>query len=175
MNYYDGNTVTALWNYAQHYAMSDNSFGTTFGPSSPGAINLVSGDTGGVDMAHTANNPTIATAATPNADLTPDGKGGYSLTSDAQPYWDDCSTRDAVALTGKNIGDELNAAGLSWGWFQGGFRPTTCSPTPRPRPATPASRPRLHPGRVQGAGSRPRSRTPATRASATPCTRSGPV
>src|SRR5947209_9460621 len=24
MGYYDGNTVTALWNYAQHYAMSDN-------------------------------------------------------------------------------------------------------------------------------------------------------
>jgi phospholipase C len=27
--------------------MSDNSFGTTFGPPAPGAINLVSGDTGG--------------------------------------------------------------------------------------------------------------------------------
>ena len=25
MGYYDGNTVTALWNYAQHFAMSDNS------------------------------------------------------------------------------------------------------------------------------------------------------
>jgi phospholipase C len=50
MNYYDGNTVTALWNYAQQYAMSDNSYNTTFGPSSPGAINLASGDTGGVDM-----------------------------------------------------------------------------------------------------------------------------
>ena len=58
MNYYDGNTVTALWNYAQHYAMSDNSFGTTFGPSSPGAVNLVAGNTGGVDMTHTAKNPT---------------------------------------------------------------------------------------------------------------------
>src|SRR5262249_19893088 len=56
MNYYDGNTVTALWNYAQRFAMSDNSFNTTFGPSSPGAINLVSGNTGGVDMTHTANN-----------------------------------------------------------------------------------------------------------------------
>ena len=54
MDYYDGNTITALWNYAQHYAMSDNSFGTTFGPSAPGAINLVSGDTGGVDTAHMA-------------------------------------------------------------------------------------------------------------------------
>ena len=37
MGYYDGNTVTALWNYAQNFAMSDNSFGTTFGPSTPGA------------------------------------------------------------------------------------------------------------------------------------------
>ena len=125
MNYYDGNTVTAMWNYAQRFAMSDNSYGTTFGPSSPGAINLVSGDTGGVDMTHTANNPSIATPAKPNADLTADGQGGFSLTSDAQPYWDDCSTRDAVAMSGKNIGDLLNAQGLSWGWFQGGFRPST--------------------------------------------------
>jgi phospholipase C len=28
-------------------------------------------------------------------------------------------------MTGTNIGDELNAKGLSWGWFQGGFQPTT--------------------------------------------------
>jgi phospholipase C len=26
MDYYDGNTVTALWNYAQHFAMSDSFF-----------------------------------------------------------------------------------------------------------------------------------------------------
>jgi phospholipase C len=127
MDYYDGNVTTAFWNYAQRYAMSDNSYNTTFGPSAPGAINLVSGDTGGVDTtpAHLVNNPSVASSSSPNADLTHDGLGGFSLTSDAQPYFDDCSTRDAVALTGTNIGDELNAAGLSWGWFQGGFRPTT--------------------------------------------------
>jgi len=28
MDYYDGNTVTGLWNYAQHYALSDNNFDT---------------------------------------------------------------------------------------------------------------------------------------------------
>jgi phospholipase C len=125
MDYYDGNTVTALWNYAQHFAMSDDSFGTTFGPSAPGAINLVSGDTGNVDMSHTVNSPSVATPTAPDADLTANGRGGYTLTSDAQPYWDDCSTRDAVALTGENIGDELNAGGISWGWFEGGFDPTT--------------------------------------------------
>ena len=117
MNYYDGNTVTALWNYAQRFAMSDNSFGTTFGPSSPGAVNLVSGNTGGVG-------PMINGADT-DGDTVPDGAGGHSLIEDPQPYYDDCSTRDAVSLTGKNVGDLLTGAGLSWGWFQGGFRPTT--------------------------------------------------
>jgi len=117
MNYYDGNTVTGLWNYAQHFAMSDNSFGTTFGPSSPGAINLISGDTGGVGL--------MINGADTNGDTVPDGVGGHTLVSDAQPYYDDCSTRDAASMTGKNIGDLLNAAGLSWGWFQGGFTPTT--------------------------------------------------
>jgi len=117
MDYYDGNTVTGLWNYAQQYAMSDNSFGTTFGPSSPGAINLAAGNTGGVGV--------MINGAASNGDTVPDGKGGASLISDAQPYYDDCSTRDAVTMTGKNVGDNLNAAHLSWGWFQGGFRPTT--------------------------------------------------
>ncbi len=47
MNYYDGNTVTALWHYAQHYAMSDNAYGTTYGPSTPGALNVTSAQTYG--------------------------------------------------------------------------------------------------------------------------------
>ena len=79
MDYYDGNSTTALWNYAQRYSMSDNSFDTTFGPSAPGAINLVSGDTGGVDTnpMHQAKNPSIATSTAPNADMTSDGSNGY--------------------------------------------------------------------------------------------------
>jgi phospholipase C len=121
MNYYDGNTVTGMWNYAQHFAMSDNSYGTTFGPSAPGAINLVSGNTGNVDPSHS-----VRGSLTPaEGDTIADGTGGYSLIGDAQPYYDDCSSRDATALTGPNIGDRLNAAGLSWGWFEGGFAPST--------------------------------------------------
>jgi phospholipase C len=122
LNYYDGNTVTALWNYAQLFAMSDNSFGTTFGPSAPGAINLVSGDTGGVDPTKEIRG---VSKNTPNADVVSAGDGTDSLTSDAQPYYDDCSSRDSVALTGQNVGDLLNAKGLSWGWFEGGLTPTT--------------------------------------------------
>ena len=119
MNYYDGNSATALWNYAQHFAMSDNSFETTFGPSAPGAVNLISGQTGGIDTAHSVR------SALTDGDTVSDGTGGQSLISDAQPYFDDCSNRDAVAMTGQNVGDQLNAQNLSWGWFQGGFAANT--------------------------------------------------
>ena len=47
MGYFDGNTVTALWNYAQHFALNDNNYTTQFGPSTPGALNLISGQTNG--------------------------------------------------------------------------------------------------------------------------------
>src|SRR5262245_3404481 len=158
MNYYDGNTVTGLWNYAQHFAMSDNSFDTTFGPSSPGAINLASGETGGVGK--------MINGADTDGDTVPDGQGGRTLISDAQPYYDDCSTRDAASMNGKNIGDLLNAAGLSWGWFQGGFAPPPASPR---RPAE-----RSPPAPLSPTSSRASSppRPPATRAFATPSIRS---
>jgi phospholipase C len=144
MNYYDGNTVTALWNYAQHFAMSDNSFGTTFGPSSPGAINLVSGDTGGVDPSKEIRG---VVKDQPDGDVVTGGDGTDTLIGDAQPYYDDCSTRNSAALTGQNIGDLLNARGLSWGWFEGGFTPST----PYSGPGTPAGtyNPLNVPGRAQ--------------------------
>src|SRR6204780_523940 len=112
MGYYDGNTVTAYWNYAQHYAMSDNSYDSTFGPSTPGAINLASGQTNGViDNVNGTGN------------VVDDGSGGLTLYSDADPVGDTCSTStgNTVQLGGTNIGDLLNQAGLSWGFFEGGF------------------------------------------------------
>ena len=150
LNYYDGNTVTALWNYAQHFAMSDNSWGTTFGPSTPGAINLVSGDTGGVNPATEIRG--IAKNQ-PDGDVVTGGDGTDTLIGDAQPYYDDCSTRNSAALTGQNIGDLLNARGLSWGWFEGGFAPSTAYSGP----GTPAGtyNPLTVPGRAQCRTSHP--------------------
>ena len=112
MGYYDGNTVTALWNYAQHYAMSDNSYDTNFGPSTPGAINLVSGQTNGVIQSLNGSGAIV-----------PDGNGGLTLNGDSDPVGDVCSTStgENVQMGGKNIGDLLNAAGVSWGFFEGGF------------------------------------------------------
>jgi phospholipase C len=42
--YFDENTVTAHGTM-HNTSLRDNSFGTTFGPSTPGAINLISGQT----------------------------------------------------------------------------------------------------------------------------------
>src|SRR5260370_42639017 len=113
MGYFDGNSVTALWNYAQHYAMSDNSFSTVFGPSTPGALNLISGQTNGL-----VNNLNLGGSAAA------DGNGGLTLISDADPYADVCSsTSKYPAMTGKNRGDLLNAAKLTLGRFGGGFDP----------------------------------------------------
>jgi phospholipase C len=129
MGYFDGNTVTALWNYAQHYAMSDNSFGTQFGPSSPGAINLISGQTNG--YAHTnANVLNAGTLLKPTHDAFGDvahTPSNLTLIGDADPEMDVCSSasNDQVTLTGKNIGDLLNAKGITWGWFEGGFNLST--------------------------------------------------
>jgi phospholipase C len=125
MGYYDGNTVTAYWNYAQNFAMSDNSFGTNFGPSTDGAINLVSGQTNGVVSAASQSagfSSTVFATAQADGEVVADGTGGYTLISDGDPTGDTCSsTTDNMQLQGKNIGDLLNAQGISWGFFEGGF------------------------------------------------------
>jgi len=116
LGYYDGNTVTALWSYAQHFALSDNSYGTIFGPSTPGLLNFVAGTTfAGTIQNGLSGKGSIANAATTGA-----------VVGDADPANDLCSskTRTQILMSGRNIGDLLNAARIS---FMGGFGDTTCS------------------------------------------------
>jgi phospholipase C len=127
MDYFDGNTVTGLWNYAQHYSMSDNSFNTTFGPSSPGAINLVSGQTRGTQAVTSVDHKPTTDDYTSIAN---DANGVGTMINDPDPAFDDCSDKNHTAdenlavQHGTNVGDLLNKRKVSWGWFQGGFRPT---------------------------------------------------
>ncbi|WP_409192239.1 phospholipase C [Bradyrhizobium sp. RDM4] len=111
MGYFDGNTVTAFWNYAQHFAMSDNAWTDTFGPSTPGALEVISGQTNGsVNIVGTSTQ------------TVPDGQGGLTLIGDTDPGIDPCSsTTSTVLMDGKNIGDLLNDEHISWGSFMGGF------------------------------------------------------
>ena len=130
MDYYDGNTVTGLWNYAQHYALNDNSFDTQFGPSTPGALNLISGATNDAIAVNSktgvqVNPPDSFTIGSPNA------QGVGTIFGDPDPAFDDCSdanhtsTNNLAVAQGRNIGDLLNSDHVTWGWFQGGFKPTS--------------------------------------------------
>lgn len=132
MGYFDGNTVAALWNYAQRYALNDNSYSSVFGPSTPGHVDLVAATTYGIrsfspkDGRPTAKPDKFVKA--PNAD------GIGTMVDDPDPAFDDCSNRNDQStsdnLAGfapgtRNIGDQLNQKGVSWGWFQAGFRPSS--------------------------------------------------
>jgi len=132
MGYFDGNTVTGLWNYAQNFAMSDNSWSDTFGPSTPGALHMFSGQTNGVTFP--VLSPALLPPGTPNTiaaigpllaaagEAVPDGQNGLTLIGDADPAFDTCSsTLIAAQMAGKNIGDLLNTANIPWGSFVGGF------------------------------------------------------
>ena len=114
MGYYDGNTVTGIWNYAQHFAMSDNFYSTTFGPSTLGHFNLVSGQTNGAIIVHDSG---TAPAALLNG----------TVINDILPAFDDCvaPTANTISMSGPNVGDLLNKQGITWGWFQGGFAPSS--------------------------------------------------
>jgi len=112
MGYYDGNTVTAMWNYAQNFVLSDNSFGSTFGPSSVGVMNMMAGQTNGV-----------TSYLNGTGSFVPDGNGGYTNVDDPDPIGDVCSSpsRNQAQMGGLTIGDLLNNAGVTWGAFMGGF------------------------------------------------------
>ena len=124
MGYFDGNTVTGLWNYAQHFAMSDNAYTDTYGPSTPGAINVIAGQTNGAKVI-------VGSPAVIN-----DGAGGLTLINDSDPGYDVCSSKTTqFMMTGKNVGDLLNAA------HSPGVRSrvaSTCKPSTRMAP--PAAR-----------------------------------
>jgi phospholipase C len=145
MSYYDGNTVTGLWNYAQHFAMSDNAYGTTYGPSTPGALNVSAAQTYGAICGPTSATINDSTCPNPaglnttdpaSSDITagpPAAAGPGTTYSDADPTYDICSylpstdggdghtAAQTLTMGGQNIGAELTSSKITWGWFEGGF------------------------------------------------------
>ncbi len=80
-------------------------------------INVVSGQTNGVIQNIDSD-----------SDIVPDGNGGFTLVSDTDPVGDVCSGSSQVQMGGQNVGDLLNAAGVTWGFFEGGFDLTITNP-----------------------------------------------
>ena len=97
--------------------MNQNFFGTIFGPSTPGALNLIAGNTNPYDPAHTIGDV--------SGDI-----AGNSVIGDPDPFYDDCGSPEQLAVLRQpgaraaNIGELLNSGGITWGWFEGGFKPT---------------------------------------------------
>ncbi len=119
MGYFDGNTVTALWHWAQHFALNDNAWTDAYGPSTPGMLEIASGQTNGMKIVATTKKPSTLTSV---SYYIADGQGGWTMINDVDPGADVCSApKDQVLMEGKNIGDLLNAAGITWGGFMGGF------------------------------------------------------
>ena len=86
--------------------MSDNYFETTFGDSTLGAVNLISGQTNGVIDLINGNSDEVA-----------GGAGSITLIGEPDPENDVCSdpTEDLAYLGGKNIGNLLSAASRNLG------------------------------------------------------------
>ena len=141
MGFFDGNTVTAMWNYAQNFAMSDNAWSDTFGPSTPGLLNMFAGQTNGIvpQVNQATGGPLLPTLVNGVAQTTastgtviPDGTSGFvdtfTLIADLDPSMDVCSVATQPGKSGTtvlsdapNIGTLLNKGNIPWGSFVGGF------------------------------------------------------
>jgi phospholipase C len=107
MDYYD-NTVSGLatdgltwgvdtiWGYANQYALADNFFASSMYSEPAQMLYMVAATT---DSAHTAGSLPKYDKCTPQQLA----NGGASV---------------AVPLTETNVGDQMNAAGVSWAWYQ---------------------------------------------------------
>jgi phospholipase C len=153
MGYYDGNTITAIWNYAQNYAMSDNAWSDTYGPSTPGLLNMFAGNTNGIIAAITPGGSLSGNVLADGTGITPNGN---SLIGDVDPTLDVCSPQSPAAFalaaaagtpltsgggttvmsTANNIGAMLSAANVPWGSFVGGFDLSANNPANGAVPAT---------------------------------------
>ena len=73
--------------------------------------------------------PTTAPGSTPSTPGSSQGQGPGTNYSDSDPFYDVCSATEdgnatgdkTIQMGGRNVGDLLSSAGVSWGWFQGGF------------------------------------------------------
>ena len=119
-----------MWNYAQHYAMSDNAYTDDLRSIDPWCARVFAGR----PMAR-------KTRRGPYGAHDQRRRRRVHADRDTDPAYDTCSsTTSQVQMTGKNIGDLLNAAHLTWGSFMGGFNLQTMNPTAPPA-ASAAARP----------------------------------
>jgi phospholipase C len=140
MAYEDCRTIPFLWFYAHHFALYDHIFQAMYGPSTPGNIDLIAGQTGQTQAARN-----------PKQTISPDSEGpGEPVLNDLDPAWgpyrngepkvrqyDQTYATLLLTLLGgkavlarvdadaikKDIGElaKLNRKAVPWAWYQEGF------------------------------------------------------
>ncbi len=147
MAHYDCDTLPFLWKYAHTFALYDRVFSAITGPSTPSAIELISGQAGETQWARDPRSATAASDAGPGVPVTNDLDPAYGPYSESDKQLQ-ISQRYAtlmLALAGvdanqatnetEGVGRDLGAvvvsgrAPIPWGWYQEGYvSPTTALP-----------------------------------------------
>lgn len=112
MGYYDGNTLSALWQYAQHYALADHFFASEYATVTGGQIDIIAGVNQGII-------PKVLPGVSYKDEL---------LGNNPPRYDDGSKGRFKVSLNRTNIGNLLSAHQVSWGAFVGGFKSNSYRP-----------------------------------------------
>ncbi len=141
MAHEDCNTIPFLWMYAHRFALYDHIFQAMYGPSTPGNIDLIAGQTGQSQAARHPEEKFASTFATgepvvndPEPDFGPyafadQAHGSIQLDQKYATLMLSLSGRDANKATvdtddvTDDIGElsRLNKQAVSWGWYQEGF------------------------------------------------------
>ncbi|MGA7522268.1 MAG: alkaline phosphatase family protein [Acidobacteriaceae bacterium] len=141
MAHEDCHTVPFLWRYAHRFTLYDHIFQAMYGPSTPGNIDLIAGQTGQTQAARHPNEKfkSLATPGEPVVnDYEPDfGPYAFTKQANAPHQLDQTYATLMLSLSGRkapeakvdtddvkdDIGElrRLNQQAIPWAWYQEGF------------------------------------------------------
>jgi phospholipase C len=141
MSHEDCTTVPFLWMYAHRFALYDHIFQAMYGPSTPGNIDLIAGQTGQTQAERHPNQAfkSIYGQGEPVVDDANPAFGPYQdpLQAQGAHQYDQTYATLMLSLSGQNalqvkvdtddVKDDiceltkLNHKAVSWGWYQEGF------------------------------------------------------
>ena len=107
MAYEDCDTIPFLWNYANRFTLFDNYFQHTIGPSTPNAIDMVAGQTGGDPVGQASRSGIEQSGPWPALGQ------GEPVTSDNDPFWGSAADPATVNRQPINPGDNANTHQLN--------------------------------------------------------------
>ncbi len=140
MAHWDCRTIPFLWLYAHRFALYDHIFDAMYGPSTPGNIDLIAGQTGQTQWARHPNEAVKPDIEGPGEPVLNDLDPAFGPYRDGVPKVRQLNQSYAtlmLTLLGrkaalakvdtddvrKDIGEltKLHASAIPWGWYQEGF------------------------------------------------------